>query len=241
MNFQLSSVHKSKIGTCPHGLPQGACPICSGMGGGGGASTRKADRPAGEMSWDECYAVWQQMLKAKELAQQKKNDAIQAQMQVNITFSAKLDNMAQKISAIVENLTNIVQKTQTKSTLAAKLIAFSAKLAIPVLNIIKNVSVIVQKTTNFIKEKFADISDKLGAIFGELKNFKEKNISDKLKNFKKKFNSIFGLFETEEFENEEKKVEEDKRIFEMKNAFHSIKEKLFNYKKDLKNDGDKPD
>lgn len=27
----------NRIGTCPHGLPMGACPICNGMGGGGGS------------------------------------------------------------------------------------------------------------------------------------------------------------------------------------------------------------
>lgn len=54
MKLPLSPINKSKIGTCPHGLPQGACPICSGMGGGGGA--RKVEtKGAGEMTWDcEC-------------------------------------------------------------------------------------------------------------------------------------------------------------------------------------------
>ena len=26
--------HTAKTGSCPHGLPQGACPICNGMAGG---------------------------------------------------------------------------------------------------------------------------------------------------------------------------------------------------------------
>ena len=82
MNYKLAPgqmfIQKTKIGTCPHGLPAGACPICSGMGGGGGSS-RKTTKAAGEMSWDECVAVGQ-MLKAQRLAQQKRDMAMQAQL-----------------------------------------------------------------------------------------------------------------------------------------------------------------
>lgn len=232
MHLPLNSIPKTKIGTCPHGLPQGACPICSGMGGGGG-SARKADKPVGEMSWDECYAVWQQMVRAKELAQQKKNDALQAQMQPQINFSAKLDNMAQNIANLAQKLTTFVQKTQSSPTIMTKTLAIAAKIAIPVLNVIKNIPIAIQKTINFIQTKLADISDKLNAMFGELKNSIEKKISDKLKDFKKKFKSIFGVIETQEIEDEEKKIEDDKRIFEAKTAFHSIEENLFQNKKDI--------
>ena len=241
MNLKLSSAHKTKVGTCPHGLPQGACPICSGMGGGGGsASTRKA-RPAGEMTWDQCYSVWQQMLRAKEQAQLKRQEALQAQMQPQITFSAKLANLAQKIAATVDNLSNFVQKAQAKPSLINNALAFAAKLAIPVLNVLNNVSVMAQKAASFVTEKIADISDKLNAIFGEIKNFTEKKISDKLKNFKKKFKSLFGIFESEEIAEEvdceEKRLEENKRIFEMKETFHQIQENTFTQKKELEYGG----
>ena len=55
-----NNVNTKPPGTCPHGLPVGACPICSGMGGGG---AKKADSTAkpGEMSWNECYAIGQMM------------------------------------------------------------------------------------------------------------------------------------------------------------------------------------
>lgn len=223
MNIAPKLEQKSKIGTCPHGLPQGACPICSGMGGGGGAA-KKNERPAGEMSWDECYAVWQQMLKAKELAQQKRNDAIQAQIQTPINFSARLDNLAIKLTNLAEKLNDFAQKTQTLPKLLQKPILVATKIFVGVLNILTNVSVLTQKAINFIQQKFADISDKLNAIFGELKNSIEKKISDKLKDFKKKFKSIFGIYEPEIIEDEEKKIEEQKRLFEMKNVLQSIKE-----------------
>lgn len=224
MNVSIPSVQKNKIGTCPHGLPPGACPICNGMGGGGGA-TKKADPHAGEMSWDECYAVWQQMLKAKDLAQQKRNETLQSQMQSQISFTSKLENAAQKIANLSEKLVNFVQKTQANPTITSKLLALTAKIALPVLNVLKNITVLAQKAITFVKEKLADISDKLNAVFGELKNAVEKKISERLKDFKKKFKSIFGIFEPEYIEDKEKKVEENKRIFEFKNIFKLIKNK----------------
>ena len=202
MNIVKPFVQQHKVGSCPHGLPAGACPICSGMGGGGGGSAKKTDRPKGEMSWGECYAIWQQMLKAKDLAAQKKNDALQAQMQTPVNFSAKLANAALKIAALAERLTSFVQKTQSTSTIMSKTLAFAAKLAIPVLNVLQNVAILTQKTLNFIKEKFTDISDKLNAIFGELKNSIEKKISDRLKDFKKRFKSLFGVVEPEDLDEE---------------------------------------
>jgi len=210
MNSPMAiTANKAKIGSCPHGMPAGACPICSGgMGGGGSKKTSKA---SGEMSWDECYTVWQQILKTKENAQQKRNDALLAQRNIPINFTSKLDNLAMKIANLIENLSNVTQKSEVKNQIMAKAIAtiatIGAKLAIPILNVIKNVAVLTQKTINFIQQKFADISDKLNAIFGELKNSTEKKISDKLKDFKKKFKSLFEILEPEKIDDEDKKLE----------------------------------
>lgn len=239
MNSPLSPIAKTKIGCCPHGLPAGACPICSGMGGGGGGSTKKMERPAGEMTWDECVAMGQ-LLKAQRLAQQQRNLAMQGQMpQAPLSFADKLGNIAQKIASLSEKLANFVQKTQSTPTIMSKLLTIAAKIAIPVLNVLKNIPALAQKALNFVSQKLADISDKLTAVFGELKNSIEKKISDRLKNFKKKVKSLFQIFEPEEVDDEEKKVEENKRIFDLKSTFQSIKEKIYpKTKKELKNDSD---
>lgn len=226
MNLPLSSVQQTKIGTCPHGLPQGACPICSGMGGGGGAST-KANK--NEMSWSECYVQWQQMQKAKQNPRQLQNEAAQAQMISQYKTQLSLNFAAQNIGNIASNLANFIQKTLPNSSLSQRLLAFSAKLALPVLNAVQNVLNFADKVLNVIKEKMIDISDKLNAIFGELKNSIEKKISDKLKDFKKKFKTLFGITDvqdTDEIEDEEKRIEESKRLFELKTVFHNILKKL---------------
>lgn len=236
MKLPLASIPKTKIGCCPHGLPAGACPICSGMGGGGGGSKR-TDKASGEMSWDECFAVGQ-MLKAQKLAQQQKNLAMQGQGNVNLP--TRLENMALKIVAFSEKMGEFVQKVQSGSLpkIISKPLVLALKIALPIINLIKNVPIIVQNTINFIKEKFVDISDKLNAVFGELKNSIEKKISERFKDLKKRAKSFFGIFEpTEIDDDEEKKIEESKRLFEMKTAFQSIKEKLFtSTKKEIKDD-----
>lgn len=234
MNIVKPAIQQHKIGTCPHGLPAGACPICNGMGGGGGGSAKKADRPAGEMSWDQCYAVWQKMLQAKDLAAQKKHDAMQAQMRAPVNFSAKLENAAIKIAGLVDRLANFVQNAKQAPTIVTKTLALVAKIAIPVLNVLQNAASLAQKAMNFVQQKLADISDKLNAIFGELKNAIEKKISDKLKDFKKRFKSIFGIDEPDEIDDEEKQVEEAKRLFEFKTVLHNIAEQVI--KKEEKND-----
>lgn len=231
MNLPLSAIPKTKIGCCPHGLPMGACPICNGGGAGGGGGAKKMERPAGEMSWAECFAIGQQM-KAQKLAQLQKDVSLQGRANVPLTIAGRLENLAQniaqKMSIIAEKLNSLVQNAKTNPTLLSKTIAFVANLALPVLNVIKNVAEVAQKVINNIQQKLADISDKLTAVFGELKASVEKKISDKFKDFNKKAKSLFGIFEPSDVDDEEKQVEESKRLFEMKTVFNSIKEKLFN-------------
>lgn len=218
MNISRAPISKAKIGTCAHGLPAGACPVCSGMGGGGGGA-RKADRPLGEWTFDQCYSVWQQMLKAKQAGQEQKH---QAQVHAQVAFANRMEEAAQRIANLTQKLTNFVQDSKSMSIIIKPLVIL-AKIAIPVLNVIKNIPLVAQKAITFIQEKLANITDKLNAIFGELKNSTEKKISDKLKDFKKKFKSLFGILETTETEDEDKKIEEEKRIFELKTALHSTK------------------
>ena len=68
--------NKASGGLCPHGLPPGACPICSG--GMGTSSAKKADFSAkpGEMSWNECAAIGA-MLRAQKLRTQQNEQAYQ--------------------------------------------------------------------------------------------------------------------------------------------------------------------
>lgn len=222
MNFSLQAAKHTKIGTCPHGLPMGACPICSGSGGGGG-SKKVNSAPQSEMSWDECFAVGQ-MMKAQKLAQQQREAALQNPAFLNANINSNIEKFVQNISSFTEKIANFAAKTSNLPAIISKPIAFVANnLLVPMLNIIKNLPMNFQKITSFIQEKMADISDKLNAVFGELKNSIEKKISDRLKDFKKKFKSIFGVFEPLDTDDEEQKIEDEKRIFEFKTISENIK------------------
>lgn len=232
MSMPLSSAQNSRIGTCPHGMPPGACPICSGAGGGGGGSAKKADfsAKAGEMSWSECSAIGQ-MLKAQQFAKQQHAQAMQINPAIN--FQQNMTGFAQKLTAFAQNIQNVLP-----SAIAKPISLLTDKLLVPMLNILKDIPLNIQKTITQVAEKLADISDKLTAMFGELKSSVEKKISDKLKDFKKKIKSLFSTLETREMDDEDK-IDEEKRIFEQKTALNSIKQNSpQNKKEDELNDED---
>lgn len=214
-----------RAGTCPHGLPPGACPICSGMGGGGGSRT--VERKPGELTWSQCFAIGQ-MMKARELAKEEAQAEALAQAQKSMAvataqFAAQMrDLMIKFLPAPVTNALSTVRNN----------------VIMPAVRFIQNTVAAIQTTLNnafnAIKEKAAEIADKLTAMFGELKAAVEKKISDKLRELKKKLFNLFGLSETEN-EEEEKRIEEEKRLFDLKN----LKETIFNPKEaeEEKDDG----
>ena len=82
-------------------------------------------------------------------------------------------------------------------------------------------------------QKSADISDKLTAMMGELKNSIEKKISDAFSSLKKKVKSLFSIFKP--LDTDDKQIKEAKRTFELKTFIHDL------YRKIIRNneDGDK--
>ena len=92
MTNGVNAASKVSSGLCPHGMSPGACPICSGMGGG---STRVGERPqkAGEMSYHQCAMIGAMMrarearLEAHEQNLQARTEALQKFEQQIINFS----------------------------------------------------------------------------------------------------------------------------------------------------------
>jgi hypothetical protein len=72
----------------------------------------------------------------------------------------------------------------------------------------------------------ADISDKLSAIYGEVKAAIAKKIGEPLNEFKKKIKSLFSIFDTQDIQNEDKKVDETKKAFRLKTFIHDLYKKL---------------
>ncbi|MCM1010539.1 MAG: hypothetical protein NC390_06660 [Fusobacterium sp.] len=201
------NTRKSNIGTCPHGLPLGSCPICNGMSGGG---AKKADFSAkpGEMSWNECAAIGA-FLRAQKLAKQQHNqDAI---------------NFAQRMADFQKNLTSMhTRLTQFNVMLTEKL---PRVISTPLTFIVQTVfqrPIEIMKAIPRIIHNLADISAKITSVLGEIKTAINKKISDAFSELKKKVKSLFAIFETLNLNNEDKKIDEEKRIFDLKKFIKSL-------------------
>lgn len=207
-----------KTGTCPHGAPLGACPICSGMGGG----MKTADHTAkpGEMSWNECAAIGAMLRAQKNAKLARQQDAI---------------NFAQRVAEFEKNMMNISERIANLSGLFAK--NFPPIISTPVtfilnniigksLNFIKNIPAAIQQFTQNLTLKLADISDKLAAVYGEVKNALAKKIGEPLNEFKKKIKSIFSIFDPQDVKNDDKQVDETKKAFRLKTFIHDLYKKI---------------
>lgn len=215
----LSSANNQRIGGCPHGLPQGACPICSGMGGG---SAKKADFSAkpGEMSWNQCAAIGA-FLKAQKNAQAQRQADLENFAMSMRNFQTALMNTSQRLA----NISGFFAKNTP--AIIAKPIGFILNTVIGApLRMLANMPAVI---TNFVQnmgQKFADISDKLTAMMGELKNSIEKKISESFQDFKKKIKSLFSIFQPLDIDNDDKKIDEEKRAFELKTFIHDLYKKI---------------
>ena len=209
LSTQVPNVNKVNAGLCPHGLPPGACPICSKMGGGGGMRPGERPQKAGEMSYHQCAMIGN-MMRARELAEKRHAQSLEQQAEVLKSF----ENTMAKLS---QNLQNFIQ--QMGVNVLTKPIAFIAQnIALPIVNFVQNIPKIIQ---NFQNIKF-EIQDKLNAIFGEVKNFIQKKISDFVSAVKSKFEGLFKIFKKHNADDDDTKIDDDKKIFNLKNILRKI-------------------
>ncbi len=231
--MQLATLNANtvKAGTCPHGMPLGACPICNGMGGGGGM--RKADFSAkpGEMSWNECAAIGA-FLKAQANAKAQRQQDLQNYALQMQNFQNTMTNARARVAELAQFF------IQNTPAIIAKPVNFVLNTLIGgTLNIIKNLPIAIQTAFQTIQQKFADISDKLTAMMGELKAAVEKKISETFSELKKKVKSLFAIFSPLDAENEDKQIDETKKTFELRTFIHELYKKLTKNEKDLEDNG----
>ena len=218
-------IQNTKIGTCPHGLPPGACPICSG---GGGNSTTKRDIPRnpGEMTYNQCAAIGA-MIRANKAAQKRAQAAEQNRLQILVDFQKNIQNIHQKIidlaSAISKSTPAIISKpiNFVMTQIVARFVQFVANIPTVIIN---------------FTQKIVDIADKLNALYGECKAAIEKTISEIWQKTKKKLKSIFFIFGANNEDEEDKKVDETKKIFNLKNFVHKLSQKLKKENKEEKDE-----
>ena len=210
MATQIPNVNKVNAGLCPHGLPPSACPICSKMAGGSGGM-RVGERPqkTGEMSYHQCAMIGN-MMRARELAEKRHAQ----QLEQHADSLKQFEAIMSKLSA---GLQNFIQ--QMGVNILTKPIAFiSQTVAMPVLNFVQNIPKFIQQFQNL---KF-EVQDKLNAIFGEIKNFIQKKISDIVSGIKIKFEGLFKIFKKHNAEDDDTKIDDDKKVFNLKNILSKI-------------------
>ncbi len=228
MTTSLSGASNTRIGTCPHGLPMGACPICNGMGGGAG-SVKKDNKPR-EMTYNECLAVWQ-MMKAQKAAHKQTQQLFAAQ-----DMSAYINKLQEQINAMkiaVRNSSLLRPIAKAFVLLADSVLLPAAKALQNISNTVQNIANTIVKTLNEIKQKFVDIADKLTAMLGEAKAAIQKKIEEKFKDIKKKIFNLFGLVSADNEEDEEaRRIEEAKQLYELNTAKEALFKLLENPEKE---------
>ena len=152
-------------------------------------------------------------------------------------------NYAERYNNAIKNFETILVKLSTSLKnfivnhshhLVYKPILITIQVFIlPILNIIKFIPKIIQSFQNLKIE----IQDKLNAIFGEIKKFIEKKISELISVISSKFKNLFKIFKKKNTDDEDTKIDEDKKIFNLKN----ILKKIINRKSKEKNDDSKRD
>ena len=229
MQLAARQANNARVGTCPHGLPLGACPICNGMGGGGGM--RKADFSAkpGEMSWNECAAIGA-FLKAQQQAKEARAQDAQNFAQQAVAFQNSMAAAHQRMTELAQFFTK-----NTPAIIAKPANFVINTLILGTVNILKSIPAAVASFTANIGQKLADISDKLAAVYGEVKTAIAKKLSETINEFKKKVKSLFAIFQPLDADNDDKKIDETKKAFELKTFIHNLYKKLTGTEKDVEN------
>lgn len=215
MTNAIQSSNINKAGTCPHGVTPGACPICSGMGGGSLRPGERAQKP-GEMSYHECAMIGA-MMRAREAAQKEHEQTLLHRAEALKAFERNMQNLGEKLADFVTKIQNNILFKPLAATLNS--------IVIPIIKSIANLpNAIVSISEKFalIKEKIFDIMDKLNAIFGEAKAFIEKKVSELISSIKHKIKTLFKIFKRENTKDDETKIDEDKKIFRLKSLIHKI-------------------
>lgn len=218
MSLAISAVQTSGVrsGLCPHGLPPGACPICSGGMGSSKVVTADFSAKPGEMSWNECAAIGA-FLKSIQNARLAREADYQNQIIAMAQFQNNMTKMAQNLQTFIQNM--------SQSALTRPLAMVAQNILLPVVKFMKDLPVNFLQATANLAQKLTDITDKLTAIYGELKAAMDKKFSDFAKKVKKKIISIFEIFRAENESSEDERIEDYQKQL---NKLQTLLEKITN-------------
>ena len=207
MSTSVNNITQIKSGTCPHGCAPSACPICSGMGGGSSMRAGERLQKPGEMSYHEC-AIIGAMMKARKDAQLHHKHNLQVQADILKTFIKHLEKASAKLAAFNLSLSN--------KFLFKPIVFFVNTFVLPLIKFAKNTVFNLNNIIYKLSEFKIDIQDKLNSIFGEIKLFVDKKVSEFVSGLKAKISSLFKIFKRNNTKDDETKIDEDKKLFRIK-------------------------
>ena len=188
---------------CPHGNPSGVCPLCMGMGGGGGSSRKLTPREMGLLTWADLLPSWDAMLFAK---QRKEINAVHEMLLRVKTFieNQRLLLLMTKFieTQVLSKLTSFLSfiNTNINAPLIKPLLVtllktstFVEKLGKLSLQQVNNAMTAINKSINFIKDSMQMLKLASENFISDLKE-KEKALKDTLTKFTKKAKSFLSFF-----------------------------------------------
>ena len=184
----------------------------------GGNSTTKRDTPRnlGEMTYNQCAAIGA-MLRAQKAARQRAEANQQSFIQSMVQFNKNLQNVHQRILELASNISKSmpVLISAPVNFVLTQVVARIVNITSGMANVIANVA-----------QKLVDIADKLAAVYGELKASVSKSLSNLMSNIKKKFKSMFFIFGADDADDNDKKIDEAKKAFNLKTFLHNLSRKF---------------
>ena len=119
----------------------------------------------------------------------------------------------------------------SQSALTRPLAVVAQSILLPVVNFMKDLPVNFLQMTANVAQKLADITDKLTAIYRELKAAMDKKITDFAKKVKKKILSLFEIFNVENEGSDDERIEDyQKHLNKLRNFLEKITNRPTKYK-----------
>lgn len=202
MSMPVIQMNTNKAGLCPHGLPFAACPICSGgMAGGGGKSVASKPMKSNQWSYMKCYAEGM-AIKAREKIELSHKDFFEKSADFAKKMQQSINNLAERIRANVETIRNMLP-----DFLKPAFNAVNNLIINPILNLISKIPNVIEKFANFMKDTknlIQNAGEKIVALLGDIKNFIDRKIVEKIKkSIKKIFLFFVSNTEDENYQNDE--------------------------------------
>ena len=180
---------------------------------------RVGERPqkAGEMSYHQCAMIGN-MMRARELAEKRHAQNLEQHAENLRAFEANMQKLSANMLEFAKQISNnflLKPIAFTVQNIAVPFVKFVSSIPKITVNIVANIA----EKFNLIKEKFIDIMDKLTAVFGEAKAFIEKKISELISVVKSKFEGLFKIFKKHNAEDDDTKIDDDKRFSILRQYF----------------------